>query len=374
MEIIRDDFKIELEDATTYVDNEARYRSGHMSHALAEFAPGKFIDFNSNCSAVRWDGHSPYGWIEYRISEDAGKTYSEIYDLPYSLQSFCDGIYTISVEKAVACNDGTIVAFCLRNWASSYNCCGPHGTPMVVRSLDGGKSWTDPYEFCEHSGRIYASIYHDGAIYTLMVCGEHWGGRTPEDCFILYKSVDNGASFQELSVLPIDYLGRGYGAIIFDQNQDLHAYGLNNDALCELDHTVSHDKGVTWEPADVIHFEKGANNPQIAFIDDVFILHGRSYKCDGFVLYTSKDAVNWDEGTYIADKKGLCYYSNHINLKDDNGENFLLLQYSEVYGDANETMDAARIAQNIFAGVKEERLGNSQVNVMHRVLRVKKTI
>ena len=126
-----------------------------MSHALAQFAPGKFIDFNSNCSAVRWDGHSAYGWIEYRISEDAGKTYSEVYEFPYSTESFYDGIYTISVEKAVACDDGTIIAFCLRNCAYQYGCVSPLSSPMVVRSYDGGKNWTKPYEFSPHKGRIY---------------------------------------------------------------------------------------------------------------------------------------------------------------------------------------------------------------------------
>lgn len=44
-----------------------------MSHAMAEFAQGRFIDFNSNCSAVRLGGHFPYGWVEYRISEDIKK-------------------------------------------------------------------------------------------------------------------------------------------------------------------------------------------------------------------------------------------------------------------------------------------------------------
>ena len=55
-----------------------------MSHALAEFAPNTIVDFNSNCSRVRRAGHSAYGWIEYRISEDGGRTYSAVKELPYS--------------------------------------------------------------------------------------------------------------------------------------------------------------------------------------------------------------------------------------------------------------------------------------------------
>ena len=71
------DYTVELETPEIFVNNEARGRSGHMTHAMAEFAPGCFIDFNSNCSNVRHDGHMPYGWVEYRISKDCGKSYSD---------------------------------------------------------------------------------------------------------------------------------------------------------------------------------------------------------------------------------------------------------------------------------------------------------
>ena len=46
--IIRERYTAELEAPEVYVDNEKRRRSGHMSHAMAEFAPNTFIDFNSN--------------------------------------------------------------------------------------------------------------------------------------------------------------------------------------------------------------------------------------------------------------------------------------------------------------------------------------
>ena len=105
----RNGFQVELEEPTVYVDNRKRKRSGHMTHAMAEFAPGRMIDFNSNCSPTRLGGHSAYGWVEYRISEDSGKTYSDSRILPFSYESFLEGNWTVSVEKAVACDDGTIV-------------------------------------------------------------------------------------------------------------------------------------------------------------------------------------------------------------------------------------------------------------------------
>ena len=70
MEIKRNGYTVRLSDPILYVDNESRNRSGHMSHAMAEFAPGKIIDFNSNCSAAIYQGHSTFGFLEYRISED----------------------------------------------------------------------------------------------------------------------------------------------------------------------------------------------------------------------------------------------------------------------------------------------------------------
>ena len=62
--------RLHLLEPEIYVDNESRGRSGHVGHAMTEFAPGKIIAFNSNTSAKLHSGHSPFGWIEYRISEE----------------------------------------------------------------------------------------------------------------------------------------------------------------------------------------------------------------------------------------------------------------------------------------------------------------
>ena len=90
--IIHPHYTAIVEPPVVYVDNEARRRSGHMSHAMAKFGENSFIDFNSNCSAVLWNGHMPYGWVEYRISRDGGKTYGEVKTLPYSWESLLDGL------------------------------------------------------------------------------------------------------------------------------------------------------------------------------------------------------------------------------------------------------------------------------------------
>lgn len=346
IQIKRDSYTLIAEEPEIYVDNEARGRSGHMTHAMAEFAPGCFIDFNSNCSPKRCVGHSTLGWVEYRISRDAGKTYSEVYDLPISTEYFYDGVFTISVEKAVACN-GRIVAICLVNTLDGLTCCEPWQEPLIITSDDEGKTWSAPRRMCNYKGRVYDAFYYDGEIYSMMFCNEQFIGEKPDDLFRLFKSADNGESFEEVSVIPFDAIGRSYCSLLMDTNEVLHAYAYNLNCETEMDHLISHDKGKTWETLAPCYLANGIRNPQTAYIDGVYVLHGRAGDLEGFVLYTSKDATVWDEGTFIIRKKGAyAYYSNNLNLTDEKG-NFLLVQYSDAFDNV------------------------ARVNVMHMKLRVK---
>lgn len=331
LEIKRNNYTVNVSEPILYVDNESRGRSGHMSHAMAEFAPGKLIDFNSNCTAKKYDGHSTYGWIEYRISEDGGETFSEIYELPYSKESLYDGVNVISVEKAVACDDGRIVAICLRNTATTL--CAPWDTPMTVTSFDGGKTWTKEKELCSYKGRVYDALYHDGVIYVLEFCNDgtcDFVGVNDEHVYRIFTSRNNGETFEELCVVPIPSTGRGYGSMLFDDNNRLHVYAYNIKDETHLDHIVSDDCGKTWTAPDTCYLKDGIRNPQTALIDGVYILHGRNADLTGFVLYTSEDGKNFDEGHNLATVKGLCYYSNNIVL-EKNGKKRLLIQYSESY-------------------------------------------
>ena len=335
LEIKRENYTVEVSEPVLYVDNKSRKRSGHMTHALAEFAPGKLIDFNSNCTAVKYNGHSTFGWVEYRISEDGGETYSEIKELPYSKEALYDGIYVISVEKAVACDDGRIVAICLRNNADAL--CQPWDTPMTVTSFDGGENWTEEKELCGYKGRVYDACYHDGIIYVLEFCNDGTGsfcGEKEEHVYRIFTSKNNGETFEELCVVPIPTMRRGYGAMLFDDKGDLHVYAYNADDQVNMDHVISHDAGKSWDDATVCYLKDGIRNPQVNQIDGVYVAHGRNGTVDGFVLYTSKDGQNWDEGSYLGREKGVCYYSNNIVLKDKNRNNRLLIQYSEMYGKA----------------------------------------
>ncbi len=331
--IKKNNFTVEIQDPVLYVDNKSRKRSGHMSHALAEYAPGKIIDFNSNCTAVKYSGHSTFGFIEYRLSEDGGETYSNVNILPYSMEALLEGVYTISIEKAVACDDGRIVAFALRNDADAL--CQPWDTPMTLTSRDGGKTWEKEKELCRYKGRVYDACYYKGVIYVLEFCNDGTGdfcGEKEEHVYRLFISKDYGDSFEELCVVPIPSLGRGYGSILFDDDGILHVYAYNKNDEQHMDHVTSSDSGRTWNKPTTCYLKYGIRNPQTAQIDGVYVVHGRDAGLDGFVLYTSEDGQVWDEGTYLVHKKGLCYYSNNIVLKNKDGKNRLLIQYSETYG------------------------------------------
>lgn len=333
MEIKRENYTIKFSEPSLYVDNKSRQRSGHMTHAMVEFAPGKLIDFNANSSAAYFWGHSTYGWVEYRISEDGGETFSEIYDLPYSVRAFHDGINVISVEKAVGTDTGRIVAICLRN--NAHAICQPWDTPMIITSDDGGKTWSEPKEMCEYKGRVYDACYHNGVIYALEFCNDGTGnfcGEKEEHVYRIFTSHNNGDSFEELCVVPVPSMGRGYGSMLFDDENRLHVYAYNINDEQHMDHIISEDLGKTWGKADTCYLNEGIRNPQVAQIDGIYIAHGRNAELTGFVFYTSEDGQSWDEGTYLAHEKGSCYYSNNIVLEDGNGKKRMLVQYSEAYG------------------------------------------
>jgi len=339
--IKHDTYRVEIEAPELYVDNEARFRSGHITHAMAQFAPGQVIAFNSNCSATRDGGHWPYGWVEYRISNDNGATWGEIQNFPYSWQMFISGECYISVEKCLSCGDGCITALCLRNTNTNLWCCEPWGTPTVVRSTDGGKTWSEPVEYSPYCGRTYDAVVHDGVFYVLHHCSEHFEGSSPEHVYRLYRSTDNGITFNEVSVIPINPIGRGYGSLLVDNEGRMHAFAYNTHVECEMDHAISYDFGQTWELVEPCYLANRIRNPQTALIDGICVCHGRAGD-RGFIFYTSEDCMNWDEGAFLQTEVICAFYSNNLNLKDEKG-NFLLVQYSTPYDGARVNVAHTRL-------------------------------
>ena len=325
----QDGFSLVMSAPEVYVDNKARKRSGHMSHALAEFAEDCVIDFNSNCSPFVGNGHLPYGFIEYRISRDAGVSWGNIHTLPYSVQAIYDGLFTVSVEKAVAVNH-RIVIFCLRN---TFRGCEPWRTATWLYSDDEGETWSEARELSGYRGRIYDARVKDGKIYVLLHCNDAvkaFTGNDPEHVYRLYISEDAGESFKEVGIVPLPTWNHGYGAIIFRPDGSLIAYSYNVSDEVNIDYVISYDDGKTWVESGICYLDKRIRNPQISLLDGTYILQGRA-GTKGFVFYNSADGVNWSEGLMYEPNKALCYYSNGIVLNDPEGGKRLLIQYSEVY-------------------------------------------
>ena len=330
-------FDLHLCEPTVHADNEARDRSGHMSHAMALTKTGKLLDFNSNCSAYRSNGHAAFGWVEYRISEDNGVTFSDPRPFPFSVTEFLNGRHTISLEKAVCCDDNTVAAFLLHNSQKNPVSCEPWDAPLVSRSFDDGETWTDPVPMCQYPGRVYDARYKDGKIYVLENCNDaevSFCCNKPEHQYRLFVSEDSGVTFREESV--VDFGGSmdlAYGEILHRTDGSLVAYAYNIKDEKNLRYALSRDNGKTWCEHGLCYMDQQIRNPQINILEGQYILFGRKTADYGAVIYTSADALHWSEGTVLNEDNVSCYYSNTIVLDhpDRPGEKRLLVQFSETY-------------------------------------------
>ena len=109
-----------------FVDHEKNARSGHLSHALAEYKKGHVIALYSNCSGKRnnWSpGHNGFGWLEYKRSADGGLTWDDAKILPYSWESFLNEPFTVSCEKAVSTKENEIVLLVIKRAEFTMHSC-----------------------------------------------------------------------------------------------------------------------------------------------------------------------------------------------------------------------------------------------------------
>ena len=329
------DPKIAFVNESFLVDHSQKGRSGHLGHAMVECKDGTLIAFYSNCSGKhggKYLGHTMYGWVEYKYSYDRGLTWGEPKVLDYSWECFLDGVYKIGCEKAVVCDDGTIVLFCLRSIGACFE---PYATPVCLLSHDNGKTWSEPVEVHNERGRIYDATYRNGRIYVLEFCNSTDKGFTCNEEGLFYKIIvsdDNGKSFEVLSALPFNTMGHAYGNFVFRPDGSLVFYGYNVDDEYNLTCLISEDEGKTWGEPFKSHVAKIARNPQVAYFNGIYILHARSENGINFVMYYSTDGINWDEGTLVSNgPKGGCYYSNNMVVKGEDGVDRLLVQFSEQY-------------------------------------------
>ncbi len=331
-----------------FVDHAAAGRSGHLGHALVEYAPGKILAFYPNCSAQS-KGHNGDGWMEYKRSEDGGRTWSDAVPLEYSKRMHASGRgRSVMCEKAVCTNSGDILLFNLEcaNIPEKKFMWQPLAVPTFLRSSDGGMTWSDAQPMGNEPGRIWDVLYDAGVIYVLEFHNDSsiaWYGNLPEHHYSLWVSEDDGRSFVRRSVLPFEFLQRGYGTLAFLPGDRLIAYVYNQMDERHLDYVLSQDLGRSWEKPRTAFFAKQIRNPQMASFNGGFVMHGRSgnkgeEKIRGhLVIYASRDGIHWDEGQYLQMRTaGAGAYSNNLPVHDPDkrGSVRLLIQASHAYEDS----------------------------------------
>ncbi|MGI5817924.1 MAG: sialidase family protein [Armatimonadota bacterium] len=326
-----------------FVDHSKEDRSGHLGHALVEYAPGKILAFYANCSNAN-KGHCADGWTEFKRSEDGGETWSDPIEFEHAKRTYDDGRRrSVFCEKAVLAPDGAIVVSTLECDLQTNPGWHPHYEPMCLRSTDGGETWEEAVPISDEPGRVYDMMRIGDEIVALEFCNDTadtWTGTLPEHVYNLYVSGDSGRSFSLRSTLPFVTEGRGYGTMCVLPDGGLIAYVYNINDEQNLEYVVSYDAGRTWTQPERSFFERQIRNPQMTAFRGGYVLHGRSgSKGDEeirghFILYASTDGVTWDGGRYLRMREaGAGAYSNAIvvGALDPGAPERVLIQASHAY-------------------------------------------
>lgn len=308
------------------VDQGKNNRSGHAGITLTEAQNGDILAFYQNGSVEdNWNGHGSAGWSEYLRSTDGGETWGPPVAFPYSKEQWeGDERFSAIVYPVITAPDGTIVATVLRYADQRWQ---KQDTPVYFLSHDHGHTWEGPYDFDEQatvddiSMSMNTTFVHDGEIFIVLR-----GGRSnmrPGGPHTLWVSSDNGRTFTQRSQLPFEDGFYYWAAGALDDGSIIvytyYAHLLEGDARRpaerRLPYTISRDGGRTWGPLEYTYFAKGIRNMQMSEkLGDYYFMHGRSGSYAGslgerdlgnrhFVLYASKDGINWDDGTILMSRR-----------------------------------------------------------------------
>lgn len=324
------------------VDQEQRGRSGHGGITLTECKNGDILAFFSVTWAESWYGHSVSGWSQFKRSRDGGLTWSSPRSFEPSREMWVGRrVYSGLVFSVITAPDGTLVATVVRYANRWWEKALP---PVYFLSHDHGENWDGPFDFDENatvddiSMTLSTHFVHDGKIFIVFRGGT--SNMFPGGIHTLWVSEDNGKSFQKRSRLPFHDADYYWAAGVLDNGEIIvYSYEAHHDGQGNLvrfgerektmPYVISHDGGLTWSEIQQAHFQKGIRNMQMSEkVGDFYFMHGRTGTFNrelvgddpgpgSFVLYSSKDGINWCEGILLMSRqqtsgRGDAYSSNAV--------------------------------------------------------------
>lgn len=299
-------------------------RNAHGGPVCLQYANGNLAVFYTNTS-----GHNIDGWSEYALSTDGGKTWAKYNPVKHSYDAYRKNPKEpVWVEEGLVTGDGTAILFLTRLKG------GKRLENGLLRSSDHGASWTEYETFTPPVvGYPCATAVSGDTAYVLF--------DSNEGPHVLYASTDQGRTWQRRSVLPLDD-DKWYGAMCLMADGRLLAGAYTEKNEKAFYYCISADGGQTWGEQKTAIVPKGIRDPELACLEGQYFLHGRSgNKGEGanrFVLYTSRDGENWNEGILVSrDPRGPDGYSHNCivrkNGKPDATQ--LMINYSIIYSGRN---------------------------------------
>jgi hypothetical protein len=301
------------------VENDQPGRCTHGGPVCMELANGDLVAMYANTS-----DHNIDGWTEYAVSKDGGKTWSKYNKFTYSHEAYTRNPQQPAwVEEGLVTADGTVVLF-LTHFEN-----GQRSKNGVMRSEDHGQTWSrfDPLDLVGYP----TSVAVVGQTNYVLI-DSHEGPH------VLYVSTDDGRTWTQRSVLPLDD-ETWYGALCVMADGRLLAGAYHTPDGEHFYYCISDDEGHSWGKQEKAYVAKKIRDPELAYLDGMYYLHGRSGR--SFALYQSKDGIHWDEGTYISSDDGHPDGYSHnciVNKYNPDRPRELMIQYSIVYAgkDTNE--------------------------------------
>lgn len=308
-------------DIVSNIEQDQPGRNSHGGPVCLEYPNGDIAAFCTSAS-----GHNTDGWSEYALSTDGGQSWTMYHRFPYSYEAYQQDSSQIWVEAGLVTPGGTAVLFInhFRREDSRRILTG------FMTSTDNGKSWSAFQQMPDgYTGYPCATAVSHDASYVLFDGNDSFHR--------LFVSRDDGQTWEDQGKLPL-VPAVWYGALCLMADGRLLAGGYLSANENIFTYCISRNRGKTWSKPRTTFMAKKIRDPELAYLDGTYYLHGRSGHsgpgAKAFVLYQSKDGEKWDEGVYInTDYRHPDGYSSNciIHKYDKTQPEALMVLYSICY-------------------------------------------